>query len=79
MVVCEGHCPSGDDPRTAKVETDCYNVTATGSHYSGAYGNLCHVCVCICICVCVYATMIVEEAITCIVCVFVCMHGCVQC
>ncbi len=30
-----GHCPSGDDPRTVAVETDCYNVTAKGSLYKG--------------------------------------------
>jgi len=37
------HCPSNDDPRTAKVETDCHNVTAHGSLYAGQSGNLCQV------------------------------------
>ena len=37
------HCPSADDPRTIKTETNCWNVTAAGSVYSGAKGNLCQV------------------------------------
>ena len=35
--LCEGHCPSGDDPITSVDETDCENVTL------GDAGNLCHV------------------------------------
>ena len=38
-----GHCPSADNPRTAKVETDCEGVTAKNSLYRGAAGNLCQV------------------------------------
>lgn len=38
-----GHCPSADNPRTAKVETDCGGVTAKNSQYAGATGNLCQV------------------------------------
>lgn len=37
------HCPSGDDPRTIAVETDCYQVAAAGSSSTGAAGNLCQV------------------------------------
>ena len=37
------HCPSADDPRTVKVETNCWNVTAKGSIYAGSVGNLCQV------------------------------------
>mmetsp|Transcript_31829 Transcript_31829/g.43438 ORF Transcript_31829/g.43438 Transcript_31829/m.43438 type:complete len:274 (-) Transcript_31829:153-974(-) len=37
------HCPSADNPRTAVVETDCYNVTAKNSRYTGKEGNLCQV------------------------------------
>lgn len=40
---CTGHCPSADNPRTVKVETDCHNVTAKNSQYKGAEGNLCQV------------------------------------
>lgn len=36
-------CPTGDDPNTAAVETDCYNVPAAGGFGTGAAGNLCHV------------------------------------
>jgi hypothetical protein len=45
MIYCNpaGHCPSADDPRTLKVETDCENVTAKHSAYQGSAGNLCHV------------------------------------
>ncbi len=31
------HCPSGDDPDTTAVETDCNGVNG------GATGNLCHI------------------------------------
>jgi len=37
------HCPSGDDPRTSVVETDCWNVTASGGFGIGEDGNKCHV------------------------------------
>eukprot|EP01038_Epipyxis_sp_PR26KG_P012786 gene12786-17143_t len=37
------HCPSADNPRTYKDETDCWNITAQGSRYAGEEGNLCHV------------------------------------
>eukprot|EP00286_Rhodomonas_abbreviata_P028096 CAMPEP_0181312504 /NCGR_PEP_ID=MMETSP1101-20121128/13735_1 /TAXON_ID=46948 /ORGANISM="Rhodomonas abbreviata, Strain Caron Lab Isolate" /LENGTH=147 /DNA_ID=CAMNT_0023419365 /DNA_START=346 /DNA_END=789 /DNA_ORIENTATION=+ len=37
------HCKSADNPRTMAVETDCANVTAAGSVYVGATGNLCQV------------------------------------
>ena len=37
------HCPSGDDPRTSKDETNCNNVTAVGGFGVGRKGNLCHV------------------------------------
>lgn len=38
-----GRCPTGDDPRTTAVETNCTNVTAAGSTSVGLDGNLCHV------------------------------------
>ena len=38
-----GHCSSGDNPRSYKVETDCENVTAKDSIYKGEAGNLCQV------------------------------------
>lgn len=38
-----GHCPTGNDPYTAVNETDCYNITAPNSIYTGDSGNLCHV------------------------------------
>lgn len=37
------HCPSADNPRTIRDETDCKNRTALGSYYYGETGNLCHV------------------------------------
>lgn len=44
------HCPSGNDPRTAANETDCFNITmntdgvnANGGAGLGLEGNLCHV------------------------------------
>ena len=37
------HCPTGNDPYTVANETDCYNVTAPNSIYSGESGNMCHV------------------------------------
>lgn len=38
------HCPSGDDPLTTTVETNCFNVTMNGNNASlGQVGNLCHV------------------------------------
>lgn len=42
-MLLSGHCPSADNPRTAKVETDCGGVTAKNSQYAGATGNLCQV------------------------------------
>ena len=38
-----GHCLSHDDPRTIEIETNCQNVTATGSLYAGSTGNLCQI------------------------------------
>ena len=37
------HCPSGDDPMTARDETNCTGVLAKGGHGVGEPGNLCHV------------------------------------
>ncbi|KAG7396510.1 hypothetical protein PHYBOEH_002163 [Phytophthora boehmeriae] len=37
------HCPSGDDPMTAVVETNCVGVTAPGGGGVGGTDNLCHV------------------------------------
>jgi len=37
------HCPSGDNPKTGKIETDCFNVTAKDGRYMGEPGNLCQV------------------------------------
>jgi hypothetical protein len=37
-----GHCPSGDDPQTTTVETNCTGV-GTNLNYTGDAGNLCHV------------------------------------
>jgi hypothetical protein len=37
------HCPSADNPHTARDETDCEGVAARGSIYVGEAGNLCHV------------------------------------
>jgi hypothetical protein len=37
------HCPSADNPRTVADETNCTNVQAANSMYSGSDGNLCHV------------------------------------
>jgi hypothetical protein len=39
-------CPTGDDPSTTAVETDCYQDTTANDVYTGqtgATGNLCHV------------------------------------
>ena len=38
-----GHCPSGDDPKTSTVETNCTGVKAKDSNYEGEEGNLCQV------------------------------------
>ncbi len=38
-----GHCPSGDDPKTAIDETDCFNKTAHNSYLPGKVDNKCHV------------------------------------
>ena len=35
------HCPTGDDPRTTKDETDCYNVTAEGGYGTGTRVHVC--------------------------------------
>ena len=37
------HCPSGDDPMTARDETNCTGVLAKGGRGVGEPGNLCHV------------------------------------
>mmetsp|Transcript_25027 Transcript_25027/g.34364 ORF Transcript_25027/g.34364 Transcript_25027/m.34364 type:complete len:227 (+) Transcript_25027:1141-1821(+) len=37
------HCPSADNPRTIKDETNCFNVTAKNSNSTGEHGNKCHV------------------------------------
>ncbi|KAH7467171.1 Tenascin [Phytophthora ramorum] len=37
------HCPSGDDPMTSVVETNCQGVVADGGAGTGAADNLCHV------------------------------------
>jgi len=37
------HCPSGNDPRTIKDETNCQHKAAKDSTYTGQHGNLCHV------------------------------------
>uniref|UniRef100_A0A7S0SUR4 EGF-like domain-containing protein n=1 Tax=Chromulina nebulosa TaxID=96789 RepID=A0A7S0SUR4_9STRA len=37
------HCPSADNPRTTNVETDCHNITASGTNIAGDIGNLCQV------------------------------------
>jgi hypothetical protein len=37
------HCPSGNDPRTFRDETDCRGRTAKDSIYAGQPGNLCQV------------------------------------
>lgn len=37
------HCPSGDDPKTSTVETNCTGVKAKDSNYEGEEGNLCQV------------------------------------
>lgn len=36
-------CPSGDDPRTAVDETNCWNVTTPDGYGVGTEGNLCQV------------------------------------
>jgi hypothetical protein len=38
-----GHCPSGDNPRTAQVETNCEGVQSPMSRKIGLEGNLCQV------------------------------------
>lgn len=37
------HCPSGDDPMTVTIETNCNGVTAANSNAVGSAGNLCQV------------------------------------
>lgn len=37
------HCPSADNPRTFRVETNCTGVIAKNSIYKGAEGNICQV------------------------------------
>eukprot|EP01039_Chlorochromonas_danica_P010178 gene10178-11262_t len=37
------HCPSADNPRTSRVETNCTGVVAQNSIYAGEDGNLCQV------------------------------------
>lgn len=43
IVLCVGHCPSANDPRTVADETNCTGVVAAGSTHEGEPGNLCHV------------------------------------
>lgn len=37
------HCPSGDDPDTSTIETDCNGVIPVGGYTAGEVGNLCQV------------------------------------
>ena len=43
IIIILGHCPTGDDPFTLVVETNCTGVTAQNSIWAGSPGNLCHV------------------------------------
>lgn len=61
-----GHCPSADNPRTVKVETDCEGVAAKNSRYRGAAGNLCQVrarCCSLCTVLCTACICIVHCSI----------------
>ena len=41
-----GHCPTGDDPRTTHIETNCTGVTAKNSRYKGKFiFYYCWICV----------------------------------